>query len=65
VKILVPAQIVSDLERAGYLHRTRVGRRNRYEVDGQRKVRTPRLPAMTVAQLLSLLLQALEQQPLA
>ena len=58
-------QIVSDLERAGYLRRVRVGRRNRYEIDGQRKVPTPRLRAMTVTQLLGLLLQALEHQPLA
>jgi DNA-binding Lrp family transcriptional regulator len=59
------AQIVSDLERAGYITRTRVGRRNRYEIDGARKVRMPRLPTMTVGQLLGLLLQALEQQPFA
>ena len=55
------AQIVSDLEQAGYLTRTRVGRRNRYEVEGERSVRTPRLPTMTIGQLLALLLQALEQ----
>lgn len=54
------AQIVNDLERAGYLTKARVGRRNRYEIDGERKVRTPRLPTITVAQLLALLLQALE-----
>ena len=57
------AQIVTDLEEAGYLTKTRVGRRNHYELDGERKVRTPRLPSMTVAQLLGALLQALEQQP--
>ena len=56
-------QIVNDLEEAGYLTRTRVGRRNRYQLDGERKVRMPRLPSMTVAQLLGVLLQALEQQP--
>ena len=56
-------QIVNDLEEAGYLTRTRVGRRNRYQLDSDRKVRTPRLPSMTVAQLLGVLLQALEQQP--
>jgi hypothetical protein len=59
------AQIVHDLERAGYLTKTRVGRRNRYQLDGNRKVRTPRLPTMTVAQLLGILLQALDQEPLA
>jgi DNA-binding transcriptional ArsR family regulator len=59
------AQIVTDLEVAGYLTKRRVGRRNRYELDGKRKVRTPQLPTMTVAQLLGVLLQALEQQPLS
>jgi hypothetical protein len=58
-------QIVNDLERAGYLTRTRVGRRNRYQIDGDRKIWMPRLPAMTLGQLLALLLQALEQQPFA
>jgi predicted transcriptional regulator len=55
------AQIVNDLEREGYLSKTRVGRRNRYQIDGKRKISTPRLPTITVAQLLGLLLQALEQ----
>jgi hypothetical protein len=59
------AQIVNDLEQAGYLTKTRVGRRNRYQIDRQKKVRLPRLPAMTIGQLLVLLLQALEQQPFA
>ena len=54
------AQIVKDLEQAGYLSKTRVGRRNRYQIDGERKVRTPRLPMMTIGQLLALLLQAVE-----
>ena len=55
------AQIVNDLEQAGYLTKTRIGRRNRYEVEGERTVRTPRVPMMTIGQLLALLLQALEQ----
>jgi DNA-binding MarR family transcriptional regulator len=59
------AQIVNDLEQAGYLAKTRVGRRNRYQIDSERKVRTARLPAMTIGQLLTLLLQALDQQPFA
>ena len=59
------AQIVNDLEEAGYLSRTRVGRRNRYQIDGSRKVRAPRRPSMTVAQVLGLLLQAVDQQPFA
>lgn len=57
------AHIVNDLEQAGYLTRTRVGRRNRYQIGSETKVRLPRLPAMTVGQLLALLLQAAEQQP--
>jgi DNA-binding transcriptional ArsR family regulator len=55
------AHIVSDLEQAGYLTRPRVGRRNRYEIDGKREIRTGRLPTMTVGQLLGVLLQPLEQ----
>jgi len=54
------AQIVNDLEEAGYLTKTRVGRRNRYQIDDERKVRTPRLAMITIAQLL-VLLQAFEQ----
>ena len=56
-------QIVHDLEDAGYLTKIRVGRRNLYRLDGKTKVRAPRFPAMTVAQLLGVLLEALEQQP--
>ena len=57
------AQIVGDLEQAGYLTRTRVGRRNRYRIDRERNVHTAGLAVMTVAQLLGVLLQALDQQP--
>lgn len=57
------AQIVGELEQAGYLTKTRVGRRNRYSIDGERTVRTARLATMTVAQLLTVLLQALDQPP--
>jgi hypothetical protein len=46
-----------------HLTKTRVGRRNRYQINGETKVRLPRLPAMTIGQLLLLLQQALEQQP--
>ena len=35
------AQIVGDLERAGYLTKTRDGRRNRYEVHGELPLRNP------------------------
>ena len=59
------AQIVNDLEQGGYLSKTRVGRRNRYQIVGGKKVRTPRLAMMTTGQLLALLLQALDQQPFA
>jgi DNA-binding MarR family transcriptional regulator len=55
------AQIVNDLEQAGYLNKTRVGRRNQYEVEAKRKIPTPGLSRMTIGQLLALLLQALEQ----
>ena len=56
-------QIVSELGQAGYLTKMRIGRRNRYRIDGKRKVRTASLTTMTVAELLGVLLQALEQQP--
>jgi len=57
------AQIVSELGQAGYLTKTRIGRRNRYQIDGKRNVRTASLTTMTVAELLGVLLQALDQQP--
>jgi len=57
------AQIVGDLEQAGYLTKTRIGRRNRYHLDANRKVRALPRPSMTVAQLLGLLLQAVDRQP--
>ena len=57
------AQIVKELGQAGYLTKTRVGRRNRYRIDGEQLVQTPSLNNMTVAQLLGVLLQALDQQP--
>lgn len=56
------AQIVNDLEAAGYLTKIRDGRRNRYQIDGRRRISTRRLPTMTIAQLLALLQQALDQQ---
>ncbi|HEY6835947.1 MAG TPA: winged helix-turn-helix domain-containing protein [Gaiellaceae bacterium] len=57
------AQIVGELEHAGYLTKTRVGRRNRYRIDAERKVRTASLASMTVAQAIAVLLEALDQQP--
>jgi hypothetical protein len=59
------AQIVSELGQAGYLTKTRVGRRNRYRIDGKRNVRIAPGTTLTVAQLVGVLLQALEQQPFA
>jgi DNA-binding MarR family transcriptional regulator len=56
------AQIVSDLGQAGYLTKTRVGRRNRYRVEADRKVAVA-FGTVTVGQLLSVVLQALEQTP--
>jgi predicted transcriptional regulator len=55
------AHIVNDLEHAGYLTKTRDGRRNRYQIDGERTVKTPLLATMTIAQLLGLLVHALGQ----
>jgi DNA-binding MarR family transcriptional regulator len=57
------AQIVNDLDRAGYLTKTRVGRRNRYQVNRQMTVQAPRL-LMTVSQLLAVLVAALDQSRL-
>ena len=61
--ILPTAWASRNLEQAGYLTRTRVGRRNRYLIDRERKVRTAGFAVMTVAQLLGVLLEALDQQP--
>jgi len=58
------AQIVSELGRAGYLTKTRVGRRNRYQVDRRMTVQAPRL-LMTVSQLLAVLVAALDKSSLA
>jgi DNA-binding MarR family transcriptional regulator len=58
------AQIVNDLDRAGYLTKTRTGRRNRYQVNREMTVQAPRLQ-MPVSQLLAVLVTALDQSPLA
>ena len=44
--------IVSDLERAGYLTKTRVGRRNEYTVNQSRPFRHPAESGHTVGELL-------------
>lgn len=49
------AQIVSDLERAGYLTKTRAGRRNRYEVHEQLPLRHPQHRHHTVGDLIRFL----------
>jgi hypothetical protein len=48
-------QIVSELEQAGYLTKTRVGRRNRYKVHGELPLRHPQHRHHTVGELISFL----------
>ncbi len=49
------AHIIGDLERAGYLTKTRDGRRNQYEVHGDLPLRHPRHRHHTVAELIAFL----------
>ena len=49
------AQIVSELEQAGYLTKTRVGRRNTYEVHGELPLRHPQHRHHTVGELIRFL----------
>jgi len=49
-------QIVTELEQAGYLTKTRVGRRNRYEVHGELPLRHPHHRHHTVGELISFLM---------
>lgn len=49
------AQIVSDLEQAGYLSKSRDGRRNRYEIHGNLPLRHPRHRHHTVGDLIAFL----------
>ena len=49
------AHIVRDLEDAGYLTKTRDGRRNRYEVHGELPLRHPQHRHHTVAALIAFL----------
>ncbi|HKO26341.1 MAG TPA: helix-turn-helix domain-containing protein [Solirubrobacteraceae bacterium] len=49
------AQIVDDLVRAGYLSKTRDGRRNRYDVHGELPLRHPHHQHRTVGDLLRFL----------
>src|ERR1041385_4120419 len=49
------AQIVSDLEQAGYLKKIRDGRRNRYEVHEELPLRHPQHSHHTVGELIRFL----------
>jgi DeoR/GlpR family transcriptional regulator of sugar metabolism len=49
------AQIVNDLEQAGYLTRTRDGRRNHYEIHGDLPLRHPQHRHRTVRDLIRFL----------
>ena len=57
------AQIVNDLERAGYLTKTRDGRRNQYANDGRKKLQHPRLKGVTATQVIAVLLEIFDRQP--
>ncbi|GIH76980.1 helix-turn-helix transcriptional regulator [Planobispora longispora] len=46
--------IVSDLEEAGYLTRTRVGRRNHYSIDPTRRFRHPAEAGVRIESLLDI-----------
>src|SRR3954470_9266614 len=50
-------KIIADLERDGYLSHTREGRSNTYQIDPSKILRHPAEAGLTVASLLSLLLQ--------
>ena len=49
------AQIVSDLEAAGYVTKTRVGRNNRYEIHDELPLRHPQHRHHTVGELIRFL----------
>jgi DNA-binding IclR family transcriptional regulator len=51
-------RIVADLEEAGYLTRTRVGRRNRYELHPELPMRHPAQRHRQIGDLISLLGEA-------
>jgi hypothetical protein len=56
-------QIVSDLERDGYLTKTRVGRRNRYEIHGDLPLRHPEHRHHTIGELIRFLGSPAETDP--
>jgi predicted ArsR family transcriptional regulator len=51
------SRIISDLERDGYLSHTRDGRTNTYRIEPDKVLRHPAEAGLTVAALLSLLVQ--------
>ena len=53
-------QIVSDLEHAGYVTKTRVGRRNRYEIHSELRLRHPQHRHRTVGELIHFLAASAE-----
>jgi predicted transcriptional regulator len=56
-------QIVSDLERDGYLTKTRVGRRNRYEIHGDLPLRHPEHRHHTIGELIGFLASPAQTDP--
>jgi DNA-binding MarR family transcriptional regulator len=58
-------QIVNDLEQAGYLGKSRDGRRNQYAIDDGNKLRHPSLKGLAANQVMALLLEIFDQQPLS
>lgn len=59
------AHIMRDLEQAGYLSKIRDGRRNQYSLEAEQKLRDPRLKGLAAGQLIALLLEVFDRQPLA
>lgn len=57
------AQIVNELEQAGYLTKTRVGRRNQYEIHGELPLRHPQHRHHTVGELIRFLQAPPETHP--
>ena len=57
------AQIVNELEQAGYLTKTRVGRRNEYEIHGELPLRHPQHRHHTVGELIRFLQAPPETDP--
>jgi hypothetical protein len=56
-------QIVAELEQAGYLTKTRVGRRNTYEVHGELPLRHPDHRHHTIGELVHFLQTPPETEP--